>query len=121
MIAITPSIPSVRAAFFACGCLKAETPFEMASTPVSALDPDANARSRAKSVIAPVPTDAAHYSVYNTSRSGLALPNNGTLLYSLEIPSYGGDTQFTNLAAAYNALSAPMRLSCGILTVALRT
>jgi taurine dioxygenase len=32
-----------------------------------------------------------------------------SILRGVTIPPYGGDTQFTNLAAAYNALSAPMR------------
>ncbi len=36
--------PSVRAAFFDFGGRKALTPFEIASTPVSAAAPEANAR-----------------------------------------------------------------------------
>jgi alpha-ketoglutarate-dependent sulfate ester dioxygenase len=32
-----------------------------------------------------------------------------SILRGVTMPPYGGDTQFTNLAAAYNALSAPMR------------
>ena len=32
------------------------------------------------------------------------LPHNGTLLYSLEIPSYGGDTLFASGTAAYDTL-----------------
>ena len=48
-------IRSVRAAFFDCGRLKAVTPFEIASTPVSALDPDAKARRTTKMLTAPVP------------------------------------------------------------------
>ena len=39
----TPIIPRVAAAFRACGRRNAGTPFEMASTPVSAVDPDENA------------------------------------------------------------------------------
>ena len=46
----------MRAAFRACGCRKALTPFEIASTPVRALDPEAKARRTANSVIAPAPT-----------------------------------------------------------------
>ena len=38
-----------------CGCRNALTPFAIASTPVSAVEPDANARSTTKSVTAPVP------------------------------------------------------------------
>ena len=45
MIAITPIDISVLAALRACGRRNALTPFEIASTPVSALQPEANARS----------------------------------------------------------------------------
>ena len=54
-IEMTPRMKSVLAAFFACGCRNALTPFEIASTPVSAADPDANARSSRNTVTAPVP------------------------------------------------------------------
>ena len=46
---------SVRAAFFDCGDLKAVTPLEIDSTPVSAADPEANALRRTNSVSVPVP------------------------------------------------------------------
>jgi hypothetical protein len=49
--AIVPMIASVVAAFLACGRLKAGTPLEIASTPVSAVAPCENALSRAKIVI----------------------------------------------------------------------
>ena len=39
-----PMIASVSAAFLACGRRKAGTPLEIASTPVSAVAPDENAR-----------------------------------------------------------------------------
>ena len=55
VIATTPSTPSVRAAFFDCGCLKALTPLAIDSTPVSALAPDANAFSTRKIVTASTP------------------------------------------------------------------
>ncbi len=45
-IAITPIDISVLAALRACGRRKAVTPLEIASTPVRALQPEANARSR---------------------------------------------------------------------------
>ena len=32
------------------------------------------------------------------------VPHNGTLLYSLEIPTYGGDTLFASGTAAYDML-----------------
>ena len=51
MTAIVPMIASVAAAFFACGRLKAGTPLEIASTPVSAVAPCENAFRRAKIVI----------------------------------------------------------------------
>ncbi len=46
VIEITPMASSVCAAFFACGRRNAGTPSEMASTPVSAVAPDENARRR---------------------------------------------------------------------------
>ena len=52
MIAITPIQSSVLAALRACGRRNAVTPFEIASTPVNALHPEANARNR---TIAPTP------------------------------------------------------------------
>ncbi len=52
VMAITPMTASVSAAFFACGRRKAGTPFEIASTPVSAVEPEENAWRIAKSEIA---------------------------------------------------------------------
>ena len=46
-------MPSVRAALRACGRRNALTPLAIASTPVSAVEPEANARRRTKSPIAP--------------------------------------------------------------------
>jgi taurine dioxygenase len=39
----------------------------------------------------------------------LPTPLMGTILRGVVVPDYGGDTQFTNLAAAYQRLSEPMR------------
>src|SRR4029077_9068053 len=58
-IAITPRMASVWDAFLPCGRLNALTPFAIASTPVSAVDPDEKARRRTKSVIVPAPTGSA--------------------------------------------------------------
>ena len=55
MIAITPSTASVLAALRPCGRRNALTPFAIASTPVSAVEPDENARRTTKSVTAPAP------------------------------------------------------------------
>src|SRR6266536_2537079 len=55
-IAITPRMPRVVAAFFPLGVRKAPTPFEIASTPVRATAPEANARTSRKTPIAPDPT-----------------------------------------------------------------
>ena len=49
---IPPMMASVSAAFFACGRRKAGTPLEMASTPVSAVAPEENARRITNSQIA---------------------------------------------------------------------
>ena len=48
VIAITPSSSSVVAAFLLFGLRKAGTPLEIASTPVSAAQPDENARASRK-------------------------------------------------------------------------
>src|SRR5262249_30505733 len=55
VIAIDAMTTRVRAAFFPAGARNALTPFETASTPVSAAAPAANARSRTKTVTAPAP------------------------------------------------------------------
>ena len=39
----------------------------------------------------------------------VANPNRYSILYGVEIPPYGGDTLFTNLIAAYEGLSAPIK------------
>ena len=39
----------------------------------------------------------------------VANPNRYSILYGVEIPPYGGDTIFTNLIAAYEGLSAPIK------------
>jgi taurine dioxygenase len=56
---------------------------------------------------------AGHY--WHSDLSYMAKPSLGSLLYALEIPEVGGDTMFTNTAAAYDALSAPMRKFLGTL------
>ncbi len=55
MTAIVTMISSVRAAFCACGCLKAVTPFEIDSVPVRATEPEAKALSTTKMLSAPAP------------------------------------------------------------------
>jgi hypothetical protein len=52
--AMPPSRASVVAAFLLLGFLNAGTPLEMASTPVSAVQPEENARSRTKSRARPL-------------------------------------------------------------------
>src|SRR6185503_17431380 len=54
-IAIAPMIASVVAALRAFGGRKAPTPFEIASTPVSAAAPEANARRTTTRLTAPMP------------------------------------------------------------------
>src|SRR3954454_2675011 len=54
-IAIAPSAVSVVAAFRPCGLRNALTPLAIASTPVSAVEPEANARSTTNAVTAPAP------------------------------------------------------------------
>src|SRR6266508_3959481 len=65
-IATAPMIPRVAAAFRACGRRKAGTPFEMASTPVSAVDPDENAWRMTKR-LAPAAAPARMWSAGTTA------------------------------------------------------
>ena len=69
-MAMTPMIASVSAAFFACGRRNAGTPFEIASTPVSAVAPEENALRTAKTPIA-VGVVAA-FAIGSTGRRGRA-------------------------------------------------
>jgi taurine dioxygenase len=46
---------------------------------------------------------------WHSDTTYLAQPPLATLLYALETPTHGGDTLFTNTAAAYDALSEGMR------------
>lgn len=46
---------------------------------------------------------------WHTDLTTLVNPPKASILRGVSIPPYGGDTQFTNLAAAYDALSATMR------------
>ena len=52
-----PIASSVFAALRPCGGLNAFTPFEIASTPVSAAAPEENARRRTRTPTAPAPGD----------------------------------------------------------------
>ena len=54
VIAIVPSRSSVVAAFLLFGLRNAGTPLEIASTPVSAAQPDENARASRKTSARPV-------------------------------------------------------------------
>jgi alpha-ketoglutarate-dependent sulfate ester dioxygenase len=46
---------------------------------------------------------------WHTDVTAAVNPPTASILRGVEIPPYGGDTQWTNLAAAYNALSAPLQ------------
>jgi taurine dioxygenase len=46
---------------------------------------------------------------WHSDTTYLAQPPLATLLYAIEVPAKGGDTLFTNTAAAYDGLSAGMR------------
>lgn len=51
--------------------------------------------------------DAGTY--WHSDISYKARPSRTTVLYALEVPDEGGDTLFSNLEAAYQGLSAPMK------------
>ena len=56
------------------------------------------------------PDDIHHFgNGWHTDISYTEKPAYGTLLYALEVPPFGGDTLFTNLHKAYEALSNGMR------------
>ncbi|MBT3766960.1 MAG: TauD/TfdA family dioxygenase [Rhodospirillaceae bacterium] len=46
---------------------------------------------------------------WHTDHSNIAEPPKATMLYGIDIPSKGGDTQFINMYAAYDALSEDMK------------
>jgi taurine dioxygenase len=46
---------------------------------------------------------------WHTDHSNIAEPPKATMLYGIDIPSKGGDTQFLNMYAAYDALSEDMK------------
>ena len=50
---------------------------------------------------------------WHSDTTYLAQPPLATLLYALETPTHGGDTQFANTAAAYDALSEGMKQLAG--------
>ena len=71
VIAIIPSRSSVVAAFLLFGRRKAGTPLEIASTPVSAAQPDENARASRKSS-ATVVNDPSNPGAASITRSALS-------------------------------------------------
>ncbi|MEO1504504.1 MAG: TauD/TfdA family dioxygenase [Pseudomonadota bacterium] len=46
---------------------------------------------------------------WHTDHSYDQIPAMGSILHAIEVPPYGGDTLFVSMAAAYAALSQPMR------------
>jgi taurine dioxygenase len=56
--------------------------------------------------------DARPESRWHTDVTFVSNPPMGSILRGVEIPAYGGDTQWTNLVAAYDALSAPLQRLC---------
>jgi alpha-ketoglutarate-dependent sulfate ester dioxygenase len=51
----------------------------------------------------------AHYSSWHIDNSMVVNPPAGSILRAETVPAYGGDTQWTNLVAAYEGLSKPLR------------
>ncbi len=51
-------------------------------------------------------------SCWHTDVTFVPNPPLGSILRGVVVPQYGGDTQFTNLVAAYESLSAPLRRLC---------
>jgi hypothetical protein len=65
----TPSITSVAAAFLLFGLRNAGTPFEMASTPVRAVQPEENALASRKTSAAPAKVASGSISQFADSAS----------------------------------------------------
>ena len=65
-----PIASSTPAAFFDFGGLKYGTPFETASTPVSAVQPEANARSSRKTAVAPEASAACTCRLEDSATTG---------------------------------------------------
>lgn len=55
------------------------------------------------------PTPIRPWTGWHTDLTTLVNPPSASILRSVTVPPYGGDTQFANLAQAYNALSATMQ------------
>jgi taurine dioxygenase len=53
---------------------------------------------------------------WHTDVTFLAEPDLGSILYGIELPTFGGDTLFSSQSAAYDALSEPMKEMLGGLT-----
>jgi taurine dioxygenase len=47
---------------------------------------------------------------WHSDLSYMKHPTQASLLHAIELPSYGGDTMFTSMVAAYDQLSAPMKM-----------
>jgi len=63
------------------------------------------------------PEDVHHFgNGWHTDISYTEKPAHSTMLYAVEVPPYGGDTLFTNLHLAYEALSDGMRKTLAGLT-----
>ena len=59
------------------------------------------------------PEPVRSWSGWHTDLTTLVNPPKASILRGVSIPPYGGDTQFTNLAAAYRALSPAMQTFLG--------
>ncbi|WP_255990458.1 TauD/TfdA dioxygenase family protein [Chitinolyticbacter albus] len=52
---------------------------------------------------------SSYESRWHTDVTAVVNPPAGSILRAVNVPSFGGDTQWTNLVAAYEGLSAPLR------------
>jgi len=64
---------------------------------------------RADNDAPPSARPARDYKGWHIDITFVANPNRYSILYGVEIPPYGGDTIFTNLIAAYEGLSPPIK------------
>ncbi|HEX3134759.1 MAG TPA: TauD/TfdA family dioxygenase [Planctomycetota bacterium] len=69
----------------------------------------------------PVARPARDYQGWHIDITFMANPNRYSILRGVKIPAYGGDTLWSNLALAYQGLSAPIRTLVDELTAVHRT
>jgi taurine dioxygenase len=84
--------------------------------PIASVNPNEQAQTGFVTVISNIVVDGksigglgAYESIWHTDMSYNPHPPYASFLFSIEVPASGGDTGFSNMAAAYDALSPDMK------------